>query len=493
MPTMQTLYSLVQALLLLLLLPLAPLLLLHPRVRAGLGERLGILPRALREQAWLSEGSLWVHAASLGEVNAVAPVVRELLPKLPRLALVLTCTTVAGREQARRLFPQAAACLLLPLDLGLLLAPWVRRLKPRLAVIAETELWPNFLRQLKRHGARVLVVNGRLTERSAKRYRWLGGAFAEVLELVDLFAMQAEEDAARLRGLGARPARVLVTGNTKFDLAGDLAPAVAGAGALRKSLGWGPMVEPVIAGSTRPGEEALLLTAFRSLRRARPNVRLVLAPRHPERTEEVAALLKTERVKFVRRSQGASAADADALLLDTLGELKDFYALAMPNGVAWVGGSFKDFGGQNPLEPAALGVPVIFGPSMRHFPEISQALLECAGARQLPAEELASASSEVLGQAKLRQAMVQAAQACVQQRSGASRRSAELGLKLLLVEQLQRDGQSWREQGFDPLRATAEFGSALQEQDWRQQEPVRPIPDREFGHSLGKGADEPLG
>src|SRR5690606_24523984 len=128
-------------------------------------------------------------------------------------------------------------------------------------------------------------------------------------------------------------------------------------------LGWGPTVEPVIAGSTRPGEEALLLQAFRSLRRARPDARLVLAPRHPERAEEVAALLKRERVKFVRHSQGASAADADALLLDTLGELKDFYAIATPNGVAWVGGSFRDFGGQNPLEPAALGVPVLFGPS----------------------------------------------------------------------------------------------------------------------------------
>jgi 3-deoxy-D-manno-octulosonic-acid transferase len=486
-------YSLLLSLLCLALAPLLPLLCLHPRVRAGLGERLGILPRALREQAWLSEGSLWIHAASLGEVNAVAPVVRELLPKLPRLSLVFTCTTPAGREQARRLFPQAAACLLMPVDLPWLIAPWVRRFKPRLAVVAETELWPNFLDQLHRQGACLLVANGRLTARSAKRYRLLGRAFAEVLDRVDLFAMQAEEDAERLLGLGARKARVLVTGNTKFDLAGDLAPALEAAGPLRKALGLNKDAELIVAGSTRPGEEALLLQAFKALRKQRPQLKLILAPRHLERSEEVAALLKAEKLKAVRRSTGQALGDADVLLLDTLGELRTAYALALGKGLAWVGGGFKDFGGQNPLEPAALGLPVLFGPHMRHFPEVSQALVAEGGAKQVAASDLAALSAELLQSSKAREAMAEAAQACVREHAGASKRTADLGLKLLLLARLRRDGQAWREDGQKKLREVNEFGSSLEDPDWRHEAPVAVVEGREFGLGLEKDGDGALG
>lgn len=478
--------------LLLLLTPLLPLLLLHPRVRAGLAERLGFLPRSVRDQAWLDEGSLWVHAASLGEVNAVAPVLRELAPKLPRLRVVVTCTTAAGREQARRLFPQASACLILPLDLPWMLEPWIRRLKPRLTLVAETELWPNFLGSLKRYGSKVLVVNGRLTERSARRYARLGRSFTEVLEKVDLFAMQADGDAQRLIALGARAARVQVTGNTKFDLAGDLAPAVEAAPALRKSLGWERGAELVVVGSSRPGEEALLLQAFRALKRSRPGLRMVLAPRHLERVDEVLALLKKERVSFARRSQGGAADKADVLLLDTLGELRAFYALAIDAGVAWVGGSFKDFGGQNPLEPAALGVPVLFGPHMRHFPDIAAALLAGQGASQVGLDALAAESAAILGDPKRRRAMAAAAQACVREHAGASRRSSDLGLRLLLLDRLSKDA-AWREQGFEKFRASAEFGSALEEPDWRHEAPHRPAQGGEFGLGLEKDDDGTVG
>lgn len=480
-------YTLLLSLLCLALAPLLPLLAFIPRLRMGLGQRLGILPKDLREQALLSEGSLWVHAASLGEVNAVAPVVRELLPGLPRQCLIFTCTTIAGREQARRLFPQASACLILPIDLPFLLGPWIRRFRPRLVLLAETELWPNFLAQLKAHGAQILLVNGRLTERSLRRYRRLGKAFHNVLECVDLFAMQGEADAARIIALGARKARVAAVGNTKFDLSGDLETARIDGAARRRELGWKAGTPVVVAGSTRPGEEALLLKAFGELQRLLPTVRLVLAPRHLERLMEVEAALKRGGWQWVRRSAKADGRDADVLLLDTLGELRSFYALACESGLAWVGGGFRDFGGQNPLEPAALGIPVFFGPYMRHFPEVAGALLDCGGARQMEAGDLAVASAALLRDASGRARSGAAAEACVRQRAGASKVTADMGKKLLLVARMRLDGHVWRGEGLDSFRKVSEFGSATEDPTWRDERQEQYRAGREFG--IGVEAD----
>ena len=480
-------------LLILCVLAASPLILLasvFPRVRHGLSQRLGILPQDLREQATLSEGCLWIHAASLGEVNAVAPVVRELLPKLPRQALVFTCTTPAGRDQARRLFPQAAACLMLPLDLPFLIAPWVRRFRPRLAVIAETELWPNFLHQLKAHGAQVLVANGRMTERSLRRYSRLGKVFKGVLEDIDLFAMQSEADAGRVVALGARPARVVKAGNTKFDVSGDLETARIDAAARRRELGWKAGTPVVVAGSTRPGEEAPLLEAFSGLQKILPTARLILAPRHLERLMEVEAVLKRGGWHWVRRSSGSPAEDADVLLLDTLGELRVFYALACDAGAAWVGGSFGDFGGQNPLEPAALGIPVFFGPSMRHFAEVAEALIEAGGARRMGTDSLAAATAALLKNSGARRAAGEAAKACVLARAGASKVTAAMGMRLLLVARMRRDGHLWREEGLESFRKVSEFGSAAEEPEWRDERVDQYRAGREFGIGVGNRDDD---
>ena len=482
-------YSTLLTLACLAIAPLLPLLALLPRVRHGLGQRFGLLPEAVREQAMLSEGSVWIHAASLGEVNAVAPVARELAARLPRQSLIFTCTTVAGREQARRLFPQAAACLLLPVDLPFLLAPWIRRFRPRLAVVAETEIWPNFLHQLKAHGCQVLVANGRLTERSRSRYRRLGRAFAAVLEHVDLFAMQAQADAERIISLGARPARVAVVGNTKFDVAGDLGAARIDAEARRRELGWKAGTPVLVAGSTRPGEEPGLLEAFSAVQKALPTARLVLAPRHLERLLEVEAALKRGGWRWVRRSVGAPAEDADVLLLDTLGELRTFYGLACESGAAWVGGSFRDFGGQNPLEPAALGIPVFFGPHMRHFPEAAEALLAAGGAQQVPVEGLAAASVALIKDGVRRRLAAEAAERCVAERAGASKATADLGMKLLLVARMRREGHLWREEGLDSFRKVSEFGSAAEEPAWRDERQEQYRSGREFGIGVGSDHD----
>jgi 3-deoxy-D-manno-octulosonic-acid transferase len=441
-------YNVVLMLAVLVLLPLLPVLALWKPFRQGLPERLGLLPKALRQQALIHEGALWVHAASLGEVNAVAPVLRELLPQMPRQALVITCTTVAGREQARRLFPQAAACLLLPVDLPWLIRSWIQRFKPRLVLLAETELWPNFLRELKRQGAQVLVANGRLTERSFRRYRLLGRRFAEVLDCVEIFAMQAQPDADRMVALGARRARVLVVGNTKFDLAADVKAARIAAESLRRELGWRRDQPVIVAGSTRPGEEVLLAKAFADLRRRLPEACFVMAPRHLDRADDAAAALKSAGLSFVRRSLKPQK-EGTVLLLDTLGELRSFYALAEPAGLAWIGGSFRDFGGQNPLEASALGVPALFGSSMRHFPEVAEALLEAGAAVQVPAPALAEASLKWLQDAKARRGASEAALACVQSRAGASKRAADLAWKLLLVTRMKREGRHRGQETYD--------------------------------------------
>jgi 3-deoxy-D-manno-octulosonic-acid transferase len=418
----------------------------------------------------------------------VAPVVRELVPRLPRQALVITCTTAAGREQARRLFPQAA-CLMMPLDLPFLVAPWIRRFRPRLAVIAETELWPNFLAQLKAHGVQILVANGRLTERSRRRYGRLGRAFAGVLEHVDLFAMQSQADAERVISLGARPARVVTVGNTKFDLAGDLGALRIDGANRRRELGWKAGAPVVVAGSTRPGEEKGLLEAFAEVQRRVPTARLVLAPRHLERVLEVEGLLKAGKWQWARRSTGADAADADVLLLDTLGELRSFYALACDAGVAWVGGSFGDFGGQNPLEPAALGVPVLFGPHMEHFAESSAALLECGGAKQVAMGELAGATIAFLRDATLRKAAGLQAEQCVLSRAGASKATADLAMRLLLVTRMLREGHLWRGEGLESFRKVSEFGSASAEPEWVDERHEGALGGREFGTGLEGGRD----
>lgn len=462
-------------------LPLLPVLLLFPRVRWGLGMRLGWLPRTVRQQAWLSEGCVWVHAASLGEVNAVAPVLRELMPKLPRQSLVVTSTTAAGCQQARRVFPQAAACLLLPVDLPWLLGPWIRRFKPRLLVLAETELWPNLVLQMKSHGAQVIMANGRLTERSLRRYRRLGSAMAGLLDKIDLFAMQAPADAQRIQALGARAARVSVAGNTKFDVSADLEAARIDSAERRRHLGWKASAPVLVAGSTRPGEEALLLAAFAAVKKELPAARLVLAPRHLERLAEVEGLLKRLKWGWVRRSGDAGGGDADVLLLDTLGELRAFYALACDSGAAWVGGAFADFGGQNPLEAAALGVPVFFGPHMRHFPEVAQALVETGGAEQVEASALAAATLAMLKDPQAHAARARAAKLCVEQRAGAGLRTAELALKLLLLARMRREGQDWRIEGQEQFRRVTEFGDAAQAGDWQPGDGGA-LPDaREFG------------
>jgi 3-deoxy-D-manno-octulosonic-acid transferase len=347
-------------------------------------ERMGRLPVYLNVDG---DHSLWIHAVSVGEVLAARPLVPALRERFPRHRIFLSTTTMTGNAVAKKSIHGIDGLFYAPFDF-----PWaVRRaldvLNPSLLILVETELWPNLIHEARRRGARICVVNGRISPRSFRRYQRLGPFLRKVLAEVDLFLMQGEAHAERMRVMGAPPDRVQVTGNLKFDAA----PPGRLTERLTRLLAAGPERPLWIAGSTVGGEEQLVLAAFHAVRQQIPEARLLLAPRHPERFDSVAPLVEAAGFRCLRRSALDPAAwgDGEVLLLDTLGELSQVYALA---SVVFVGGSLVPTGGHNILEPAVVGKPVIVGPHMENFQEIAdqfrseQALVEVASADELGRE-----------------------------------------------------------------------------------------------------------
>ncbi|MBD9398821.1 lipid IV(A) 3-deoxy-D-manno-octulosonic acid transferase [Pseudomonas sp. PDM11] len=341
-----------------------------PAYAKRIGERFALLPP-------LRPGGIWVHAVSVGESIAAAPLVRELLARYPDMPITLTCMTPTGSERIRALFPEAQFAgrvqhCYLPYDLPWAAARFLKKVQPKLAVIMETELWPNYIHQCARRGIPVALANGRLSARSARGYRRFARLTAPMLAELNLLAVQTQVEAERFIALGARPEAVEVTGSIKFDQQVD-AEVSARASALREQ--WQARQRPVwIAASTREGEDALVIQAHRQLLASQPDALLILVPRHLERFDTAATQLREVGLTFVRRSSGeAVGPEVQVLLGDSMGELMFLYALA---DIAFVGGSLVETGGHNPLEPAALGLPVIMGPHRFNFLEITAQLLE---------------------------------------------------------------------------------------------------------------------
>jgi 3-deoxy-D-manno-octulosonic-acid transferase len=305
-----------------------------------------------------------------------------------------------------------------------------------------------------------MVVNGRITQKSLESYGRFRPLFHEMVQRVDCWAMQAQEDAQRIKLLGANPLKVLVAGNTKYDAAA--AQPVGKPDALKAKLGWGPRRRVLVAGSTRPGEEAGILAAYAALRAGSQEWALLLAPRHLERLDEVLGLARASGLAWRRRSAELGGPQADVVVLDTLGELAGFYACAE---LALVGGSFADWGGQNPLEPAALGLPLVFGPSMRHFRDIAADLLAAGAARQVPLAALPVELPALARQAKLLKGMGQAGRELVAAKAGAARRNAEMALKLYTIDRFQNRERHWREDAAYPAQKPQEFGAAFDRRD----------------------------
>jgi 3-deoxy-D-manno-octulosonic-acid transferase len=376
---MYLLYSALLAAGLLISLPYWMLTRRHGRYREGLAERLGRVPAQLQ-----AGPAIWVHAVSVGEVLAVSELVAKLRRLFPQYRVVISTTTDTGQKLAKKRFGEDSV-FYFPLDLGFAIRPYLARLRPALVVIAETEFWPNFLRLAHGGGARVAVVNARISDRSWPGYRRVRRILKRVLGHADLFLAQTEEDARRLLDIGAPGERVQVSGNLKFDVAAPTAPAIVDS--LRSTFQQSGGVPVVVCGSTVEEEEGLLLRAFENVLASHPRAVMILAPRRPERFGEVAQLLEQLGIRFWRRSLWSGDPIAGGVfLVDTIGELASLYALG---DVAFVGGSLVPRGGHNIIEPAQHGVAIIVGNHIENFRDIvglfqSQDAVRVVGPAEFP-------------------------------------------------------------------------------------------------------------
>jgi 3-deoxy-D-manno-octulosonic-acid transferase len=351
----------------------------------GFSQRFGFGPA-------VASRSIWVHAVSVGEVQAAAPLVEALLTRFPDIPLVLTTVTPTGRGRAQVLFGARVDVRYVPIDLPGSVRRFFNRVRPQLAVILETEIWPNLYHRCGKLGVPLVLASARISPRSVKSYRRLVGLFRETLSHGIFIAAQSPADAERFRSIGANPEHTHVVGNIKFDYSHPANIEEQGL-VRRRLLG---VDRPVwVAGSTHEHEEEILIAAHRLLRARYPQALLVLVPRHPPRFVEVAAKLRELEVNFVTRtSRAVTAGETEVYLVDTLGELLGFYAAG---DVAFVGGSLVAVGGHNLLEPLSLGLPTLSGPNTFNAADISRLLVDCGAVRIVhDAAELAAAIGDLL-------------------------------------------------------------------------------------------------
>jgi len=366
---MYALYSALLALFLVLTLPYWLLQMMrHGKYRAGLRQRFGAVPPALASR---DDGkpAIWVHAVSVGEVVASSAVIEALRQKFPSHRVLISTTTSTGQKLAGQRFG-AENVFYFPLDFAFAIRPYLNALRPELVVVAETEFWPNFLRLAKRSGARIAVINCRISDRSLPGYKrlhfWLPQLLETTLGNVDVFLAQTHNDRQRLIEIGADESKVTAVGNLKFDVAPPPSPPIVSS--LRENFNRSGAEPVLICGSTLEGEEGALLSMFRNILVNHPRAVMILAPRHPERFQEVAELVEKLGFRMLRRSLWSGEALAGGVfLLDSIGELASLYSLAT---IAFVGGSLVPRGGHNILEPALYGVPIVTGNYYENFRDV---------------------------------------------------------------------------------------------------------------------------
>jgi 3-deoxy-D-manno-octulosonic-acid transferase len=372
------------------------------------------------------EHDLWIHAVSVGEAMAARPVVEKILQQRPNTSIVFTTTTLTGQAQARRLYPDATVTYF-PFDFAFSVRRFLDHHRPRVFATLETEIWPNVTRIARARGLRLILANGRISDRSLPRYRAFRAVVGSVLRKYDRVLAREETDRERFVAIGAPAEIVEVSGNVKFDYEPDQSPLEIGP--VLESLFAGRKV--IVFGSTMEGEDEALLPEIERLL-AEHDAFVVIAPRKPERFELVADLLATSPLRFVRRTAldpQQLAPEAEVLLLDTFGELARIYRYAT---VAFVGGTLEPMGGHNPIEPAAAGVPVCFGPSMSNFREIAQVFLRNEAAAEVQdANEVREFAGAMLDNTNLRNQWGDRARHTVLQNRGASERTARRIVELL--------------------------------------------------------------
>ncbi len=422
-------YSLYSVLLLLALVGSTPWWLLqmlrHGKYRAGLGERLGTVPDRLRRDH--AAETIWIHAVSVGEVLAISRMVDELKAQLPGCRVVVSTTTDTGQKLARERFGENNV-FYVPLDLPFAVRAYLQALRPRLLVLAESEFWPNLLRWARLSGTAVAVVNARVSDRSLPGYMRFQKLLRRVMQNIQLFLTQSEEDARRLVQIGASAERVLVSGNLKFEVKPLAKPSIVGqfAAAVEREK-----LSPVlVAGSTLDGEEAMLLETFRQVVACYRNAVLVLAPRHPERFEPVASLLAASNIRYHRRSQwdGKELISGTVFLLDSIGDLASLYQFA---DLAFVGGSLVPRGGHNVLEAGQFGVPILVGPHTENFRDIIEIFRKADALRVITPQSLTASVLQLLENDDDREALGRRALEVLRSQQGATERTVKALLDLL--------------------------------------------------------------
>jgi len=403
-----------------------PLLLGHPKIRHGVRLRLGLYPRSFDR----GEGSprILLHGASAGDLLSLEPMMREMRRRLPGACIIVSTITNSGLEIARRKLRDVADVVTYaPYDLPGATRRAMAALRPDLLVLEYTEIWPNLIRSARKAGVRIALTNGRFNPEKLSRYRAFFGAIGNPLRRIDCFLMRSDEEAERVLALGAAPDRVWVTGNTKFD-ALVLEGLEGKEQALREETCLDPRKPVLMAGSTHEGEEEHILAVYRRLRDRHPGLQLVVAPRYLERCGRIMALAAETGLSVRLRSGGARAGHADVTVLDTIGELSVAYRLAT---LVFVGGSFVTRGGQNVLEPAAQGKPVLFGPHMENFKDSVQVLQGRGGLQVGSPEQLFKVADELLGRPDQIAELGALARRAVTSIRGASARNVEHLLAVL--------------------------------------------------------------
>ncbi|HEX5701997.1 MAG TPA: 3-deoxy-D-manno-octulosonic acid transferase [Pyrinomonadaceae bacterium] len=415
----------------------------------GLRQRLGNLP------AFNANGKpvVWLHCVSVGEAQAAQSLVREISKRFPKLALVISTTTATGQQVAGELFrDQAAAIFYFPIDWAWTIRRVLSRLQPAAILVMETELWPRMFREARKREIPVALLNGRISDKSFGRYKLVRPFIRRVLNDLTLAAMQTSQDGARIEQLGMPSNRISIAGNLKFDSASTTSDFDLGS-EIRNRFAFHDYRPLIVAASTHDPEERVVIDAFRSVRQTHSGARLLIAPRHPERFAEVAALLSNSGFSAVRRSATPSADDAgaDVVLLDSIGELRAVYPLA---DVAFVGGSIAPHGGHSLIEPGAHGVCTVTGPHTQNFAAVTQALLDEDALIQLsesdePAAALARVFTELLSDEPKRRSIAARAKAVCDRNRGATERTIDLISPLLAVT----PAESGEGLPFSPLHA----------------------------------------
>jgi 3-deoxy-D-manno-octulosonic-acid transferase len=392
----------------------------HNKYVGSIGQRLGYLPLSFNLDG---DESIWVHAVSVGEVLSARPLISELHARFPKLRVFLSTTTLTGQQLARRSVSDVDAVFYFPFDWTFTARRTLNVVKPRLFVMVETEIWPNLLRECRRRHIKTAMVNGRISYRSYPRYRMIRPFIKRVLADIDRFCVQGDETARRLIELGADPARVTVTGSLKFDSI-DVSPTPGrGRDRVLRFFRISPNRPVIIAGSTLKGEEEPVIRAFNRVRTTGTHALLIIAARHPERFDEVERICRHEGLSTVRRSELPidSEPRADAVVLDTIGELAQIYQVAT---VVFIGGSLVPAGGHNILEPARYGKPIVFGPHMQNFGEIAETFVANGAAIQVRSEgEFEDTIVSLIGDPVRRARVGAAARALVESNRGAGDRT----------------------------------------------------------------------